>query len=60
MLALIASEAVKRPWNVLEWTFIGLLALMTAVVGVFGLFVAVRTVEPRGLRALLRRVSGKA
>ena len=47
-------------WNVLEWSFVGLLAMMTVVVGAFGLVVVARLVEPRGVRVLIKRIAGKA
>lgn len=43
----------------LEITFIALLVMMVVVAGVFGAFVAVRVVEPRGMRAFLRHLAGK-
>ena len=43
----------------LEVTFIALLAMMVVVAGVFGAFVVVRVVEPRGMRAFLRHLAGK-
>lgn len=39
--------------------FLGLLGLMVVISGVFGLFVVARMVEPRGLKALLRKLAGK-
>lgn len=51
---------MSETYNVLEWTFIGVLALMTVAVGLFGLVVVARIVEPRGVRALLRRLAGRA
>lgn len=48
-----------EPWNVLEWTFVVLLALMVVAVGLFGLVVVARLVEPRGMRVLVRRIAGK-
>lgn len=51
---------MSESWNLLEWFFVGLLGMMTVVVGAFGAFVVVRLVEPRGMRALLRRLAGKA
>jgi len=51
---------VLAAFNVLEWTFIGILALMVVVSGLFGLFVIARLVEPRGMRTLLRRIAGRA
>lgn len=55
-----ASEIGKEPYNLLEWVYIVVLGLMTVAVGVFGLFVVARVVEPRGMKALLRRLAGKA
>jgi hypothetical protein len=52
---MLAAEA----WNALEWTFVSLLALMVVAVGLFGLVVVARLVEPRGVRVLLRRLTGK-
>ncbi len=49
--------AVK--YGVLEWSFLGLLALMTVLVGLFSVVVVVRVVEPRGLKALLLKLGGK-
>jgi hypothetical protein len=46
--------------HVLEFTFITLLALMVVVTGVFGAFVVARVVEPRGVAALLRKITGRA
>ena len=40
----------------LEWTFMGLLTMMVVLTGLFGLFVVARLVEPRGVKALLRRI----
>lgn len=37
-----------------------ILGLMVVVVGLFSLVVVARVVEPRGVRALLRRIAGKA
>jgi hypothetical protein len=39
--------------------FLGLLILMVVLIGFFGAFVVARVVEPRGLGALLRRVTGR-
>ncbi|HEX9712441.1 MAG TPA: hypothetical protein VGB52_07825 [Actinomycetota bacterium] len=58
LVPLLAQEL--PPPNVLEWSFVGLLLLMTAAVGVLSLVVVARLVEPRGLLALLRRFVGKA
>ena len=47
-------------YNVLEWSFIGVLALMTVAIGWIALVVVTRVVEPRGVKVLLRRLVGKA
>ncbi len=39
--------------------FIVILCLMLGLSGLFGLLVVVRLVEPRGLKALLRKMAGK-
>jgi hypothetical protein len=44
---------------VVEVTFISILAFMVVMVGLFSLVVVARTVEPRGVKALLRRLAGK-
>jgi hypothetical protein len=44
---------------VLEITFLSILGLMTVMVGLFSLVVVARTVEPRGVKALLRRLAGR-
>ena len=54
------SVLAAEPWNALEWSFVGLLAIMTVVVGLFGLVVVARLVEPRGVRALVRRITGRS
>lgn len=61
-LPFLAKAAVEAfpPWNVLEWSFIAVLVLALASAGAFGAVVIARTVEPRGVKALLRRISGKA
>lgn len=59
LASLLAADELPPP-NVLEWSFIGVLALMTAAVGIISLVVVVRLVEPRGLRVLLRRLVGRA
>lgn len=46
-------------YGILEWTFLGLLGTMTALVGLFSIVVVVRVVEPRGLKALLLKLGGK-
>ena len=55
---LLAVEA--QTYNVLEWAFLGVLALMTIGIGLISLMVIVRLVEPRGFKVLLRRLAGKA
>ncbi|MBI4729590.1 MAG: hypothetical protein HY775_08855 [Acidobacteria bacterium] len=47
-------------FKALEASFISLLTAMTLATGLFGLAVIVRLVEPRGLRAFLRRLSGRS
>ena len=47
------------PFNVLEWSFLVVLTLALGATGVFGLVVVARLVEPRGVRALLRRLTGR-
>ena len=42
-----------------EWTFISLLAAMVGAAGLFSLVVVARVVEPRGVKALLRRLAGR-
>jgi hypothetical protein len=44
---------------VVEVTFISILAFMVVMVGLFSLVVVARVVEPRGVKALLRRLAGK-
>lgn len=39
--------------------FMVVLVLMLALSGLFGLLVVVRLVEPRGIKALLRKIIGK-
>lgn len=51
---------MEQGYNVLEWSFIGVLALMTVVIGWLALVVVARVVEPRGVKVLLRRLIGKA
>ena len=46
-------------YHLLEWSFAGLLLVMTGLVGLLSLVVVVRVVEPRGLRALLMKLAGK-
>lgn len=46
---------IAAEWGFAEWFWNGLTLAVGALVGVFGLFVIVRMVEPRGIRALLRR-----
>ena len=46
-------------YQLLEWTFLGLLGLMTVLVGLLSIVVVVRVVEPRGLKALLLKLAGK-
>ncbi|MHB8513454.1 MAG: hypothetical protein ACYDCC_14940 [Actinomycetota bacterium] len=47
-------------FQLLEWSFITLLAGMLGLAGIIGLIVVVRLVEPRGLKAFLQRFSGKS
>lgn len=54
------GEAPRPPANVLEWSFLGVLGLMTVVIGLLALVVVARLVEPRGVKVLLRRLAGKA
>jgi hypothetical protein len=42
-------------WGFAEWFWNGLTVAVGGIVGVFGLLVVVRMIEPRGVRALLRR-----
>lgn len=58
--AVLLVQESTGSYSVLEWTFIGVLVLMTAAVGWLSLVVVARIVEPRGLKALLRRIVGKA
>ncbi|MGZ4103930.1 MAG: hypothetical protein ACXVQY_12655 [Actinomycetota bacterium] len=44
---------------IVEWTFMGVLALMVVAAGLFAVVVAARLVEPRGVKALLRRIAGR-
>lgn len=46
-------------YGALEWGFISALAAMVVLVGIFGLIVVARVVEPRGVRVLLRKISGR-
>ncbi|MCA1834069.1 MAG: hypothetical protein ABR548_12500 [Actinomycetota bacterium] len=46
-------------FQLLEWTFMGLLGLMTVIIGFFSVVVVVRIVEPRGLKALLLKLAGR-
>jgi hypothetical protein len=46
-------------FKLLEWSFTGLLVLMTALTGLLAVVVVVRVVEPRGIRALLMKLAGK-
>jgi len=39
--------------------FLGLLAVMVVAAGLFSLVVVARLVEPRGVKALLRRLAGR-
>jgi len=39
--------------------FIGLLVVMVAAAGLFSIVVVTRLVEPRGMKALLRRLAGR-
>jgi len=58
---LAAAQATELgPPNVLEWSFIGVLALMSIAIGGLATMVVVRVVEPRGLKVFLRRLAGKA
>jgi hypothetical protein len=43
-----------------EIVFLALLASMVVLIGIFGAFVVARVVEPRGMRALLRKLAGRA
>lgn len=47
-------------YGVLEWTFLGLLSLMTVLVGILSVVVVVRIVEPAGLKALVLKLAGRA
>jgi hypothetical protein len=49
---MIAAEA----WGFVEWFWNILTVLVGAVVAVFGLYVVARTIEPRGVKELLRRM----
>jgi len=42
-----------------EWTFMALLVAMVGLAGLFSLVVVARVVEPRGVKALLRRLAGR-
>lgn len=46
-------------YQALEWGFIGALIAMVVLVGIFGFFVVARMVEPRGVRVLLRKITGR-
>jgi len=39
--------------------FIGLLAVMVVAAGLFSIVVVTRLVEPKGMKALLRRLAGR-
>jgi len=39
--------------------FLGLLGVMVVAAGLFSIVVVARLVEPRGVRALLRRLAGR-
>jgi len=41
------------------YVFIALLAAMVAAAGLFSIVVVTRLVEPRGMKALLRRLAGR-
>lgn len=58
-IALFASETVNKGLNVLEISFLALLGLMGALITLIAVVVVARLVEPRGARALLRRLAGK-
>jgi hypothetical protein len=51
MLAISASLVAN--------VFLVILVLMLALSGLFGVIVVVRMVEPRGMKALLRKLVGK-
>lgn len=59
MRALTILLVENAPPNVLEWSFIAVLATMSLAAGLFALAVVARLVEPRGVRALLRRIAGR-
>jgi hypothetical protein len=42
-----------------EYTFIGLLIAMVGAASLFAVVVVARVVEPRGVKALLRRLAGR-
>lgn len=46
-------------YQALEWGFIGALVAMVILVGLFGMIVVARVVEPRGVRVLLRKIIGR-
>lgn len=56
---MLLAEIAKRPFNVLEWSFLGALAAMTVVIGILSVVVIARVVEPKGLKVLLKRLAGK-
>lgn len=43
-------------WGFVEWFWNILIVLVGAVVSVFALYVVARTIEPRGVRVLLRKI----
>jgi hypothetical protein len=44
---------------IVEYTFIVILIAMVGAAGLFSLVVVARLVEPRGVKALLRRLAGR-
>jgi hypothetical protein len=58
-VAVFASETVNKGLHALEISFLALLGLMGALITLIAMVVVVRLVEPRGARALLRKLAGK-
>ena len=47
-------------YGTIEWVYIGALAAMVVLVGLFSVVVVARVVEPRGAKVLLKRIAGRS
>ena len=59
MVRCARSQRAEEIEQMVTDVFIGLLALMVVAAGLFSVVVVTRLVEPKGMKALLRRLAGR-